>query len=523
MSDRVPASGHPRLVDSATSTSVDIPHTAEQFIGRIIDDRYEVLELLAEGGMGTVFIAQHLRLAKQVALKTIHPELAGDQELAERFAREAMVTAKLDHPHVASALDYGTLPEGGAYLIMQLVRGPSLQDVVERGGRLSWPRVCAIGVQVADALSAAHAEGIIHRDLKPENVLLEPRDDGSELVKVLDFGIARIGPSDGMTPATSGTGARLTRRGTVMGTPGYMSPEQALGEAVDARSDLYALGTLVWEALAGRQLWEGESLTDIVAEQLSGDRVARLSVVSEDPSIPPALQELTDALLSRKPVHRPENAAQVRDAFRELALRATVSGDPRARLTPPAGMAPSRPDPSTAPTLPSHALGSERARTSWRTVAFALGGSLLLALIVVVVMLATFDPDPEENAELVEQIYRQAQVATRAEELARQTSVLLNDRNRDLRRSAGAYILDYEPADEIEEWVRVIAQLEVASGCNGLREALQSVRELGDARVRDAVERRIPLPRRRNGMRRDPYRCVRAARRQTLDALSVEE
>jgi serine/threonine protein kinase len=145
------------------------------WLGRVIDERYRIERMLGEGGMGAVFLAEHLKLQKKVALKIILPQFAGDGEIAERFAREAMASAKLDHPHVASALDYGTLPEGGAYLVMQYVRGRSLRAAaVEHAG--DWRFACGIGAQIADALAAAHAAGIVHRDLKPDNVFLEPRE-----------------------------------------------------------------------------------------------------------------------------------------------------------------------------------------------------------------------------------------------------------------------------------------------------------------------------------------------------------
>ena len=148
-------------------------------IGRIIDGRYRVVELLAEGGMGTVFIAEHLKLRKMVALKTIHASFLGNEEVAARFAREAMASAQLEHPHVASAMDYGALPDGGAYLVLELVHGPSLRAQIEKEGPAPWSHVCEIGAQIADALCAAHAMGIVHRDLKPENILLEARHGGA--------------------------------------------------------------------------------------------------------------------------------------------------------------------------------------------------------------------------------------------------------------------------------------------------------------------------------------------------------
>ncbi|HJL04170.1 MAG TPA: serine/threonine-protein kinase [Polyangiaceae bacterium LLY-WYZ-15_(1-7)] len=488
------------------------------WIGRVIDDRYRIDAHLADGGMGAVFVARHLALDKDVAFKVIHPRFAGDGDLAERFAREAMATGKLEHPHVASALDYGTLPEGGAYLVMQLVRGPSLQDVAENEGRLDWPRVCGIGAQVADALAAAHAAGIVHRDLKPENVLLEPRDDGSELVKVLDFGIARM-PDEPAEPSAVPRRS-LTRRGTVMGTPGYMAPEQALGESTDHRADLYALGILLWESIAGRPLFEGDSLTDIVSKQLADEPPPRLMDEARDPTLPPELQELVDHLLQHRPEERPDSAAMVRDQLRDLALQAAVSGDPRGP-TPPAGsFAVRRPDPSTAPTLPVSAVKGGSGERSTRPLLLGGIASLLILLAVGGALLWLRDDTPEEVApspELLQQLREEAQAATQAEELARQTELLLHEPNRDTRRAAALYVMDFEPADQVPAWVRAVAQLEGAQGCQPIERALAEIRELGDARTRDPVERYYRRTRRRR-LRRF-YRCVHRDLRQTLEAL----
>ena len=484
-----------------------------EWIGRVIDRRYRIVKELAEGGMGTVYIAEHLTLGKEVALKIIHPELAGDDELAERFAREAMATAKLDHPHVASAMDYGKLPEGGAYLVMQLVRGPSLQDVLENDGRLPWARVCAIGAQVADALSAAHAKGIIHRDLKPENVMLVPRDDGSELVKVLDFGIARLS-DDKMNPVSRRS--RLTRRGTVMGTPGYMSPEQALGENIDSRADIYALGTLMWESMIGRTLWEGDTLTDIVQSQLSEDLTPRLAEEANDPTVPEALQALVDSMLAHHADDRPAKASEVRDALRQLTLKATVEGNPN--LTPPMGIA--RLDPKTAPTMTGHFQG-EAARPPWKLIIIGIISALALITVIVVVGSLSDGPSEEEEAALIERIRLEAEAATRAQELERQTGLLMNEESQGLRRAAATYVLDFEPADQVQDWVRALAHLELAGDCQEWGSALDEVVEIGDPRVLERVDRRFPTGWRR-GMRRDPYRCVRSKITEIVDGLDPQ-
>ncbi|UJR82484.1 serine/threonine-protein kinase [Sandaracinus amylolyticus] len=301
----------------APEESSHVGFRSETWTGRLVEGRYRVVELLGEGGMGAVFLAEHVKLSKKVALKVILPQFAGDGELAERFAREAMASAKLDHPHVASALDYGALPEGGAYLVMPYVRGRSLRHAMDAGDA-TWQFACEIGAQIADALGAAHAHRIVHRDLKPENVILEPRDDGSEMVKVLDFGVARVASEEG---ASASTGKALTRVGTIIGTPGYMAPEQALGENVDTRADLYALGVVLWELVAKQSLFPDDDLTAIVTRQLTTEIPRLASVV---PDVPVELDELVARLLARARDDRPQRAGEVRDVLRRLALGAAL-------------------------------------------------------------------------------------------------------------------------------------------------------------------------------------------------------
>nr|WP_276604185.1 serine/threonine-protein kinase [Nannocystis pusilla] len=292
-----------------------------RWIGRIIDGRYRIVELLGEGGMGAVYVAEHLKLHKHVALKTIRAQFAANSQAEARFTREALATARLDHPHVVSAIDYGHLPEGGAYLVIQLVRGHSLTKRIEQGP-LTWQQACKLGAQIADALAAAHGLGIIHRDLKPDNILLEPREGDEFHARVLDFGIARVSGGEG-TGTIADISLPITRMGAVVGTPGYMAPEQAVGEKVDVRADLYALGVILWEACTGRYLWDAESLTDLFAAQLSKPAphlhgATRLEV-------PPPLANLVAQLLARKPEERPATAVTVRDELRKLALSAEVS------------------------------------------------------------------------------------------------------------------------------------------------------------------------------------------------------
>ncbi len=524
------------LSEAELDTEVDTlfgDHAA--WIGRTIDDRYRILDRLGEGGMGTIYIAEHLTLGKRVALKTVHPEFAGDGAVAERFAREATATAKLDHPHVASAIDYGILPEGGAYLVMQLVLGHSLHEEMDRHGAIAWPRACAIASQIADALAAAHGKGIVHRDLKPENVMLEPRDDGSELVKVLDFGIARVqssGDGDTIRPPAP-TGSRkaappraLTQVGMVVGTPGYMAPEQAKGSSkVDHRADLYALGVLIWEMISGLPLFDSEDFREILALQLANEVAPLQDTVSPEDNIPPALQELVDSLITVKPDKRPDSASEVRDILREIGMQAIVEGDTRARaamrLTPPSGRYSLDPEPTEAPALDKGHFEDRKGLKIW---VISLVAALAIGGIVMAVALLKRPADPEQDPELIEELFEKAKQVHAAQELERQVGLLFDERDKDIRRQAALWLLDHEPADEVEPHVRGVANLELARGCREIRGELQRLATAGDFRVLPAVQRMSDTPHTCGPRNRgDCYACVRRDIEETLRTLREAE
>ncbi len=306
---------------SRVAPSVDL-------VGQRVDARYEITEFIGEGGMGAVFAAKHLGLGKEVAFKVIRPEYAQDSDAAARFAREALAVAQFEHPNIASATDFGTLPEGGAYLVLELVRGPSLRTLLDEKEVLPWSLVVDLGAQVSDALAAAQSAGIVHRDLKPENILLKTLEDGGLQVKLLDFGVARFVIHHVSTvPPDSAEGpgdAQLTRLGMVVGTPGYMAPEQAVGDAVDHRADLYALGAILWESLAGRPLWRAPTVAGVIGRQLSEAPTNLNDVVA---GIPSELVRIVMQLLAKSRSDRPSDAREVRDDLRGLqkleSLRAT--------------------------------------------------------------------------------------------------------------------------------------------------------------------------------------------------------
>jgi serine/threonine protein kinase len=310
------ARGGAAPVDQATAVSgqrrsEQVPEG--EWAGRVVAGRYLVLDKLGEGGMGVVYVAEHVHLKKRVAFKVIHPDLAAHEELLLRFKREALATGQLDHPHIAAAIDFGELEGGGAFMVMPLVRGHSLQQELDKGGQLEPRRVARLAAQIADALSAAHAVGIVHRDLKPDNVLLEQRSDGSEAAKVLDFGVASLA---GRPEGLSVDARPLTQAGTILGTPGYMSPEQASAGEVDHRTDLYALGVIVWELCRGERLFDGSTITEIFSKQFKTIPAAlELGLAPTGRE----LSALVARLLAWDKNARPASAAEVREALRRIA------------------------------------------------------------------------------------------------------------------------------------------------------------------------------------------------------------
>jgi hypothetical protein len=229
----------------ASGTDGSVPRLAPD---TVIGDRYRIIEFLAEGGMGAVYRAEHIHMRKSFALKVLHRSLVENPEVVARFEREAIAAGSIDHPNVACATDFGRLPDDSFFLVLEFVRGPSLRDVLDAGA-LEPARAMRIMRGIVAGVGAAHSKGIVHRDLKPENIMLVDHNGDLDFVKVLDFGIAK---ADLSVPAgPEGPAAPLTVIGSVMGTAEYMAPEQARGEAVDARSDLYSLGVIFYELLAG--------------------------------------------------------------------------------------------------------------------------------------------------------------------------------------------------------------------------------------------------------------------------------
>jgi serine/threonine-protein kinase len=277
--------------------------------GTTVADRYRIARVLGEGGMGIVYAAEHVLMRKEVALKVLHPDMLADAEIVARFEREAIAAGSIDHPNVASATDFGRLPNGAFYLVLELLKGASLRSELSRNGALPLARALRVLRGIASGVAAAHQKGIIHRDLKPENVMLVEREGEADFVKVLDFGVAKVDAS--VADAPHG-GAVLTRAGSVFGTPEYMAPEQAAGDVVDARADLYALGIVLLEMLTGACPFEGNPM-EILRARLFMTEPLDLSGVEDA-----GARALVGRLLERDVQARMQTATELVTALDEL-------------------------------------------------------------------------------------------------------------------------------------------------------------------------------------------------------------
>lgn len=331
---------------------------------RVLAGRYRLLEPLGRGGMAQVWSGQDLRLGRPVALKLVDLGAAAPTAGA-RFRREARVTARLAHPNIVSVYDTG-VDQATAFLVMELLRGPTVQARLASDGRLSIGEVVRVGTQVAAALTAAHHAGVVHRDLKPSNVAYV----NDRQVKVLDFGIARL-----IESTTDRT--RLTQTNTVLGTAAYLSPEQASGAPADGRSDLYALGCLLFALAAGEPPFVGESPLAICAQHVNAPTP---SLSDRRPDAPAGLAALVADLLRKKPTDRPADAAAVHD--RLVALEAGPSQPSSAELTQRLDSTGTR---TEVLERPAGAVARSRAWPHPRLIA---GGAVMAVIVVIALLLA---------------------------------------------------------------------------------------------------------------------------------------
>jgi eukaryotic-like serine/threonine-protein kinase len=299
-------------------------------IGTVLGESYRLVRRIADGGMGTVYEAEQLRLGKRCAVKVMAPELAASRDALARFHREVEVTSQLNHPHIIQVMDFGTGPGGEPYLVMELLEGEDLAERLRRSGRLTPAAVVHIVKQVASALAATHAGGIVHRDLKPANVFLIAIAGASEadshFVKVVDFGISKV----------KHAGPRLTRASVLMGTPQYMPPEQASGkiDAIDHRSDQWALAVIAWEMLAGRGPFQGKDVTALLYQIVHQDP---LPVAARAAGLTAPVEAVLCRALSKRPRDRFPSITAFSRAFETAVLTPPLPADARTASRPGRG------------------------------------------------------------------------------------------------------------------------------------------------------------------------------------------
>jgi eukaryotic-like serine/threonine-protein kinase len=295
-------------VDAAVLKSADDP-----LLGQTLAEKYLIEELIKRGGMGAVYRGRHVLMDKTVAIKVLRPSLAGDDEVVARFSREAKAASRISHPHAVNVTDFGESENGVVFLVMEYLDGRTLKETIKSEGPIAPERVVEIVRQVTGALDAAHQQGVVHRDLKSDNIMLS-LTNGGDWAKVLDFGIAKIMAPEG------GRDIDITSPNLVVGTPQYMSPEQcSQATSIDARSDVYSLGVIVYEMLSGQLPFMGESATAIMIKQVQDQPP---SILSARPELPKAIEAVVNKALAKQPVDRFQTAGEF-----STALAGAVQGD----------------------------------------------------------------------------------------------------------------------------------------------------------------------------------------------------
>ncbi len=295
--DSAPRSRRIGETDIPPPTQIDTersPGSKDPYIGTTFDHRYRIDKLLGEGGMGFVYLARHKVIDKKVAVKVLRSEMAKDREILERFLQEARAASSIGNPHIIDISDFGDLPDGSTYFVMEYLDGQSLVQFNDKNNRQPFDVIAMIAIQMANGLAAAHEAGIIHRDLKPENIFVITRGLDKHFVKILDFGIAKV--------ATSGEN-KLTRAGAVFGTPHYMSPEQAAGSSLDHRTDIYSLGVMLYEMVSGVLPFTADNFMGILSQHMY-QAPPPLGKLNLEPVCPAELEAIIFKCLSKAPDDR---------------------------------------------------------------------------------------------------------------------------------------------------------------------------------------------------------------------------
>ena len=363
----------------------------DPLIGTVVDKRYRIEQQIGEGGMGMVYLASHTVLGKKMALKVLRGEMAKDADVVQRFMQEAQAATSIGHENIIDISDFGRLHDGTAYFVMEYLDGEALTDLIGRGGAIPMQEALQIIRQIASALGAAHARGIVHRDLKPDNVFLLKKAGNRRFVKVLDFGIAKVG----------GASSKLTKTGMVFGTPHYMSPEQAAGQSVDHRTDIYALGVIMYEMFTGKVPFDADTFMGILSKHMF------------EPPIPPsqagagnrlgALEDVILKSLAKKPEQRHQSMDELLADLETVRTGGTVVLGNAAGVPAPDNLADSLEPPSRTEMRLSSGGAAPRS-SSGKTPLLIAGGVIALLLVGVAIAGAVVlggDTDEAEDAEPV--------------------------------------------------------------------------------------------------------------------------
>lgn len=325
---------------SASASDLSAAARSSGRVGKVLDGRYLLERLLGEGGMGTVYRAHHMAMDRAVAVKVLRGSLAGDPVAARRFALEAKATTKVDSPHAVKVFDFGFTAEGEYFMVMEYLDGRTAQRELDVDGPMEMRRALHVARQALAGLGAAHAVGVIHRDIKPENLLLMRVADDPDVCKVLDFGVAKL------MVQTAAPGTALTRDGMVFGTPEFMSPEQACGQPLDGRSDLYSLAATLFTLLTGKALFTGRSAMEVLSKHVTAPP-PRLTDQRGLHHLH-ALDQVLQRALAKKPADRQRDAAEL---SRELAFLLPASA-PASLAASPTVSTPALPVAGTTPDSP---------------------------------------------------------------------------------------------------------------------------------------------------------------------------
>ena len=404
-----PGTDAPVLSDSPDETPYDssvllaaAPPPARDISGTLLLDRYRLLKKLGEGGMGTVYLAEHVTIKKRCAIKLLNPEYAHKSDLVERFLQEARAASMIAHENVVEITDFGAAPNGSVFFVMEMLVGEDLAETIKREAPLAWSRVAPIAMQICRALAAAHNKGIVHRDMKPENCFRVERHGNADFIKVLDFGIAKVTSDD-----PDGTGGRLTSTGMIFGTPTYMSPEQAQGQSVDLRSDIYALGVILYELLTGKVPFSADNFMGILTKHMFDEPPAP-SVAAPHADISPEVEAIVLKCLQKDRAFRFQTMEELSSAILAVGTGArpvTVVPEARARPIsegrPTAFLSRSDSSPRARPVEVTLAEPQrDPARRRGLLVAFAAGVAVIGGSVVTLLALGTEDPIPAPVAVL---------------------------------------------------------------------------------------------------------------------------